>query len=333
LKTHSVIEKVPASGRKDLDFLGQVCCPIKDRVSRAWQEFERRYNAGHETALKGVVPMGGCGVDSYYNISSAETPGEFPGTVTDMGYGEFFTGNFLESPEKLRWFVARPPAKPAHPLFGNLDLRDPKGVFTIFGAMPYVLLVNHRRLKGRSVPRRIADLTREEYAGSLGVGYAPEDISEILLLEIWKEQGEQGIRALARNIGFTGRIAEMAAEATANRDGCCVFCLSWFFAHAVPGRDYLEIIWPEDGALFNPLYAVFKKEETEAQKACGDFLFGPELGGSLAQGWFAHINPDVEYAVPPGAGFRWVGWDYIYEQKITRRVREIEAILYDEMRK
>jgi hypothetical protein len=184
--------------------------------------------------------MGGCGVDIYYNISAVETRGKFPSVVTDMGYGEFFTGDFLENPEKLAWFASRLPAKPAHPLFGNLELRDPKGIFTIFGAMPYILLVNHRRLKGRPVPRRIADLTGAEYEGSLGVGFSPDDISELLLLEIWKEQGEQGIRALARNIGFIGRAPEMAADMTANREGCGVYLISWFFAHAVPKRDYQE---------------------------------------------------------------------------------------------
>jgi hypothetical protein len=304
MKKRTVIETVPDSQREKLDFLGQVYCPIKDRFSRAWREYEDRYNAEHETRLKGVTPMGSCGVDRYYNISAVETREKFPSTVTDMGYGEFFTGNFLENTEKLSWFAAVPPAKPAHPLFRSQELQDPKGIFTIFGAMPYVLMVNRRRLKGRLVPRRISDLTREEYAGSIGTGFAPEDISELLLLEIWKEQGEQGIRALARNIGFTGRAPEMAADMTANRDGCCVFLMSWFFAHAVPKRDYLEILWPDDGALFDPLYAIFKKEENEVRRACADFIFGAELGRVLAEGWFTHINPDVKHPTPKDAGFR-----------------------------
>jgi ABC-type Fe3+ transport system substrate-binding protein len=253
--------------------------------------------------------------------------------VTDTGYGEFFTGNFLETPEKLTWFTPRPLSGPVNPLFKNLELRDPLGVFTIFGTMPHVLLVNHRRLNGRPVPRRIADLTLPEYAGSVGVGYAPDDITELLLMEIMKEQGERGIRALAHSIGFTGRAPEMAADMVANREGCCVFLMSWFFAHAVPKRDFLEIIWPEDGALFDPLYAVFKKEETEAQKACGEFLFGRKLGTIMAGNWFTHVHPDVDHPVPTGAGFRWVGWDYIYEQKITRRVEEIEAVYYDNERR
>jgi hypothetical protein len=318
--------------RENLDFLGQVHCPIKDRYSRLWKEFQDRYNSAHESKLRGVVPMGGCGIDVYYNISSVESREKYPSVVTDSGFGEFLTGDFLDSPEKNAWFSTRPLPEPVTPLFRGLDLRDPRGIFTIYGAMPYVLLVNHRRLKGRPVPRRIADLCAADYEGSVGVGFAPDDITELLLLEIWKEQGERGIRALAHNVDFAGRAPEMAADAVANRDGVCVYLISWFFAHAVPKRDYLEIIWPDDGAIFNPLYALFKNEETERQKACGEFLFGQELGQVMADGWFAHVHPGVRHAAPEGACFRWVGWDYIYEKRITERVGGIEAVYYDERR-
>jgi ABC-type Fe3+ transport system substrate-binding protein len=326
MKKFSIIDKIPDSRRADLDFLGQVHCPLKDRFSRAWEEFQEQYNRTHAVPLRGVSPMGSCGTDIYYNISTVETEAKFPSVVTDSGYEEFFTGNFLESPEKLAWFKACPLPDPVNPLFKNLDLRDPRGIFSIFGAMPYVLLVNHQRLKGRPVPRCIGDLTKADYAGSVGVDFAPDDIIELLLTEIEKEQGEQGIRALAHNIGFAGRAPEMASDAVSNREGCCVYLISWFFVHAVPKRDYLEILWPEDGALFNPLYALFKKGETESRRACREFLFGPELGRTMAEGWFVHIHPDVPHPVPEGAAFRWVGWDYLYEKKITRRVAEIEAV-------
>jgi ABC-type Fe3+ transport system substrate-binding protein len=335
MKQFSAIEKVPRDMRENLDFLGQVHCPIKDRFSRAWQEFEARYNAGHKNQIKGVVPMGGCGVDTFYNISAAGTKDQFPAVVTDTGYAEFFTGDFLTNPEKSVWFGAPAREDPVHPLFRGLSLTDPRGIFHIFGAMPYVLLVNHRRLGGRPVPRRITDLSSGAYEGVVGTGFAPDDISELLLLELWKEQGEEGIRRLARNIGFTGRAPEMAADAVANRDGCCVYFMSWFFAHAVPRRDYLEIIWPDDGAVLNPLYAIFKKSEAgsqmaETQEVCASFLFGRELGQTLSEGWFAHVHPEIRYDLPQDAKFRWVGWDYIMEKPVVQRVRGIEAVFYDE---
>jgi ABC-type Fe3+ transport system substrate-binding protein len=332
MKKFSVIEKIPDSMRDKLDFLGQVHCPIKDRFSKTWEKFEARYNAAHETKIRGAVPMGGCGADIYYNISTVTAREQFPPVVTDTGYQEFFTGNFLSSPEKPGWFGSPGRDDPAHPLFRDISLKDPLGVFHIFGSMPHVILVNHRRLGGRAVPRRVADLTSGEYAGSLGTGFAEDDITELLLLEIWKEQGAAGIRALAGNIGFAGRPQDLASDAVANRDGCCVYFMSWFFAHAVPRRDYLEIIWPEDGAVLNPLYALFRKGETdrenEVREACASFLFGPELGRSLADGWFVHVHPGIHYDLPADAKFRWVGWDYILEKPVVSRVQEIEEVYY-----
>jgi ABC-type Fe3+ transport system substrate-binding protein len=334
MKVFSKIEKVPASMRGTLDFLGQVHCPIKDRFAKAWGNFESRYNTGPAGKIRGLVPMGGCGADVYYNIDAAGPKEKFPLVITDTGYQDFFTGDFLGTPEKIAWFGPSGRDDPVHPLFRNLSLKDPLGIFQVFGTMPHVILVNHRRLRGRPVPRRVADLSAPRYENSLGVGFAEDDISEILLLEIAKEQGEAGVRGLARNIGFTGRPQDLAADAVAERDGCCVYFMSWFFAHAIPRRDYIEIIWPDDGAVFNPLYALFRKPETdrdyEVRDTCASFLFSPELAQSLAGGWFVHVRPEVSYDLPPEAAFRWVGWDYILEKPIVSRIREIEAVYYDE---
>jgi ABC-type Fe3+ transport system substrate-binding protein len=334
MKIFSKIEKVPASMRDTLDFLGQVHCPIKDRFSKSWEGFESRHNSGHATQIHGLVPMGGCGADVYYNIDAAETKEKFPPVMTDTGYHDFFTGDFFSSPEKLAWFGPSGRDDPVHPLFRNLSLKDPRGIFHVFGSMPHVILVNHRRLGGRPIPRRVADLSAPGLEVSLGTGFAEDDVSETLLLELWKEQGEEGIRGLARNIGFTGRPQDLAADAVANRDGCCVYFISWFFAHAIPRREYLEIIWPEDGAVFNPLYALFRKPETDREyavrEACASFLFGFDLARSLADSWFVHVRPGISYGLPSTATFRWVGWDYILEKPVARRIREIEDIYYDE---
>ena len=72
MKTESIIELVPDHMRQELDKLGRVHCPIKDRFSHAWQDFEGRFNRTHDAKVKGIVPMGGCGLDIYYNISTIQ---------------------------------------------------------------------------------------------------------------------------------------------------------------------------------------------------------------------------------------------------------------------
>jgi ABC-type Fe3+ transport system substrate-binding protein len=317
----------PDELREEMDFIGHVYCPFRERFSRAWRKFADAYNAEHSPPVRGVVPLKGGGEAVYNHIHTIRRREKFPAVTTDGGYGDFFEPAFLRDGERLAWFTGREEA-PVCPLFRGLDLRDPLGVFNIYGAMPYVLLVNHRRLDGRPVPRRIDALTDSAYRGRVGSIYAPDDISELLLLEIWKQDGAAGIKALAENIAIAGGARELAASAAGGRDPYCVYVMSWFFARAVPRRDYLEVVWPEDGALLSPLYALLRREPTPAQRACAGFVFGADLGRVMAENGFAHVHVDAPHPLPPDAKFRWVGWDYLREKDIRARVAEIEAVYY-----
>jgi ABC-type Fe3+ transport system substrate-binding protein len=286
----------------------------------------------------------------YFNIVSIKAREKFPAVATASGYLDFFRTGFIENAERgyMRgWFSSLPLPEKPHPLFDGLELRDPKNIFSIYGAMPYVLVVNHRRLNGRKVPRSVADLIAPEFSASVGVPYGDDDISEHLLLPLWKTFGAEGIEALARNVVKTGHAPELIASLIAaegrEAGGACVCLMTWFFANTVPKHGYIEVVWPEDGALFCPLYAVAKADLTETQKAAAAFLFSAELGQSMADGYFAHLNPAVRYSMEgerghesqnlqvralPRPHFQWVGWDYIYEKPLEERVAEIEAVFY-----
>jgi ABC-type Fe3+ transport system substrate-binding protein len=290
--------------------------------------------------IRGVVPSEHRGGEKYFNLTKIKTREKFPAVAAASGYLDFFRTGFIENAESgyMRgWFASLPLPEKTHPLFEGLALRDPKNIFSIYAAMPYLLVVNHRRLNGRAAPRNIADLIAPAFAESVGVPYREDDISEHLLLSIWKTYGAEGIKALARNVVKTGHAHELIADIIAqkaavvpDKDGrACVYLLSWFFANTVPKRDYIEIVWPADGALFCPLYAVAKTDLTTSQQAAAAFLYGAELGQSMADGYFAHSNPDVRYRLPPAAArprFQWVGWDYIYEKPLEERVGEIERV-------
>jgi ABC-type Fe3+ transport system substrate-binding protein len=339
-KPHQIAQD---SERPDLDFLGKIFCPFKESYGNAWRSFADERNASslcEQTANK-AVPDAKLRIavpttmkdDTFNDLTHIKDFSKFPSMVTDSGYDEFFGADFISSAETSGLFSAIPLPDAINPVFAGLALRDPKNIFTIFGAMPYILLVNHKRLRGRAVPRRISDLTKSEYAGSVGSLYGRDDITEHLLLEIWKEQGKEGICALARNIGFGGRAPALSEDALAENSDCCVYLISLNFAHAITKHDFLEIVWPEDGALFCPLYAIAKKENSDLarakQKEIAGFLFGNRLGSILAKDWLSPVNAETDLNLPANARYRWVGWDYIYEMPLSERVRQIEQVFFN----
>jgi len=330
MKKYPQVDPIPDGKREELDFIGHAYCPIKERFKNAYDIFEAKYNSEHETKLRGVIPMGSCGADIYDNLSAVGTESKFPFVLTESGYGEFITDGFLTDERKQSWFSAPALPERINPLFRGLNLADPKGLFTVYGAMPYILLVNRKKLGGRNVPRKIADLASPEYENAVAVGYAPDDITELLLMEIHSELGDSGIRQLARNIALAGNAQQLIQSAISKDDGRSVYLMSRFFANAAPKHGEIELIWPEDGALFCPLYILARKAESPEKNAVLDFLFGKDLGQAMADGWFAHINADVGHNVPEYAKFRWVGWDYIYETDFTKRINGIEKIYYGE---
>ncbi|MDR0525461.1 MAG: ABC transporter substrate-binding protein [Spirochaetaceae bacterium] len=324
-------EIVPPDLRGKLDFLAQVYCPLKKNFAESYKAFEKTYNETQEEKLSGFVPPVSWGKDPFYTIDDVKSPEQYPWAVTDTGYGEFFQGDFLQNPEKQSWFAPAPlPEGPIHPLYEHLSLKDPKGIFGIFGGFPYVFLLNLDQLKGKNPPRSISDLTKSEYEKTIAGGYGEEDISEILLMEIAKEQGERGLRSLAANIGFTGGFQEMRSAAEGNKKNIGIYLMYQAFAEEVEKKDFLEIAWPKD-PLFAPLYGIYKKGPAGEQKrkAIARFLYRPETGGAMAQAGFTHIHAEVQHPIPSWVRYRWVGWDYLYEKPLPVRVQELEKIFYN----
>ncbi|GMO54667.1 MAG: ABC transporter substrate-binding protein [Termitinemataceae bacterium] len=329
MKPHQIVSD---DKRLELDFLGKIYCPFKLSFKRAWDDF-----AASHTDLRIAVPSS-MKDETFNDLSVIKDFRKFPAIVTDSGYDEFFGKKFIADAERHERFSNQPflhHFNKLSPIFKNLNLRDPKNIFTIFAVMPYILVVNHDRLKGRSVPRMISDLSKSEYEKSLGSLYSSNDITEHLLLEIYKEQGEEGIRSLARNIGLGGRAPSLIEDAVSKDGTCCVYVMSLNFAASIPAHESLEIIWPQDGALFCPLYAIAKKEIPDAQRAknkiTSDFLFSSCLAEVLSENNLIPVHSEAQLHLPKNtpddAHFRWVGWDYIYEMPLAKRVQQIEEIL------
>lgn len=331
MKKRPVIEMIPDAMRENLDFLGHIYCPAKELLNTKMTLFMAQYNKTHDKKIKGIVPMGSCGVDIYYNIATIKSIDKYPSIMTDNGYGEFFDDEFLYGFGAEEYFEDIHDYSNVNVTYSGLNLKDPKGIFNIYSVMPYVMLINTNKLGDRPLPESIKDLLNPCYNNSIVTGHEFDNIDELLLLQVYKRFGEDGIRALASNLADFMNNVKMVQTADRSDQSYSIFILPYFFAKAAPKKPYLKIVWPSDGALMCPLYTMTKKNRNKEFDALLDYIYGKEFGQALANNYFPHVNSEVDNKIPGNGLLQWVGWDYLYEMNITKRVRQIEAILYEEL--
>ena len=110
-----------------------------------------------------------------------------------------------------------------------------------------------------------------------------------------------------------------------------IFCLvpyvmPDFFAHKIPKREAVKLIWPQDGALASPVTLLVKAKRAAAVKRITDYLTGEALARVFAGACFPSPHPGVDNPLPAGAGLNWLGWDYIRANDLETINAEIDQV-------
>ncbi len=334
MKKYPEVKLVPDEMREELDFLGHIYCPAKEVFLDNIKKFVESQKEEKVIDIKAVVPMGACGKDEYFNINKIKDIDKFPSIVTGAGFTEYFDEEFIKRFVDTGYFDDLDYIRDLNSTYKDLNLKDPKGVYNIYSAFPYIFLVDKRKLKDKPIPLKWEELLYEKYKNSIAVGHTEEDINEIVLLYIYKNFGQAGIKALARNINMPMGNIEMAKAAGGNQHNeIAIYIMPYFFAMATPKKEYIEIIWPEEGGLLCPLYVMVKKERKSYLNELINYLYSNDLGQELANKYFPHVNKKVNNKIPNDGKLQWLGWDYIHEKNIITRVKEIEEIFFEEWKK
>ena len=334
MKKFPEVKLVPDEMREKLDFLGYIYCPAKEVFSDKIKKFIELKKDEEGKNIKAVVPMGSCGKDEYFNVNKIKDINKFPSVITGAGFAEFFEEEFTQRFVDGGYFEDLGYTKDLNNTYEGLNLTDPKGAYNIYSSFPYVLLVDERKLNNRPIPLSWKEILDKKYEKSIAVGHTEEDINEIVLLYIYKNFGEEGIKALARNINTPMGTIEMAKAAGTNQQSeNAIYIMPYFFAKAAPKKDYLKIIWPKEGGLLCPLYVMVKKDRENKLDEIINYLYSYDLGQELADKYFPHINNNVNNKIPNEGKLQWLGWDFIHEKNLIIRVREIEDIFYKEWKK
>ncbi|MVB10687.1 Bacterial extracellular solute-binding protein [Caprobacter fermentans] len=326
VKTGEACSSVIADSR--LDFIGQVLCPMKANFKQGYDEVAEQYKKETGCAFYSYVPTI-CGSKGDRTEATAGdilkylTIDDLPGMIASFGLGDYFSSQFRERFLKQGYFesIKRNGLSPA---FEEAGIDDPSGEFYIYSGYPAVFLVDRKKLGDLPVPRKWEDLLSPVYRNNITIGGAHGMVSKTLLLYLYKMFGDEGLKMLEPNVRQAMHPSEMAKLAgTSAKAGTAIYVMMLFFGKACGKTDRTELVWPEDGAIFDPAFILVKKGMTEKYQVLIDYITGERYGKISAANSFPVTTPLVKNPLPEGAKLQWLGWDFINSHRMEEVVDHV----------
>jgi ABC-type Fe3+ transport system substrate-binding protein len=314
-----------------VDLLLYAPCPVKLVVKDGIDAIAAAY-AGKGQRLAIHIPMGCTSVDPYDPIYREPDPDRLPGIIASIGFGDFWRREFVTRHVRAGIFSAVP-ASPLSPLHERAGLLDPRGCYTLYGVTPYLFLADARRLGDKPLPRAWEDVLHPRYKGELIMCGDGDDMADAVILNVYKDFGMDGLRALADNCkGFMHSSSMVKSAGSDDAAAGSVYIIPAFFAETVTRPAHLRVVWPRDGAASSPLYFLAKRKEQARLAALASF-FGDGFAAIDSAAWFAPMAAAAASKLPPEASLKWVGWDYIEDNDITERRDTLNILFRDMVRK
>lgn len=213
-----------------------------------------------------------------------------------------------------------------------IDLKDPKGQYTIIGVVPAVFMVNTELLGDRPFPESWADLLKPEFEDTVALPMQDLDLFNAVLLSIYNEYGNDGLRKLGRSLLLSMHPAQMVKSGAKKQQSNApvITVMPYFFTRMTRENSPMRPVWPKDGAIISPIFLITKTASKEKSQPLVDFLFSREMGGILsASGKFPSTHPEVDNGLSPDQTFMWPGWDFINNNDIGQLLKETEAVFFD----
>lgn len=312
---------------------GLLPCPVRLPLLEGFDAFIERYTAETGNAVSYKLEAASVGANWIEkNIQGIENADELPDVFLSAGFETFFDqktiGHFKE-----QGVFTDITSDTVNPDFADIDIKDPKKDYSIIAAVPAVFMVNHDVLDDRPVPRRWSDLLKPEYEQQVALPVGDFDLFNAILLALHKEHGDEGIEKLGRCMLKSMHPSQMVKNAKrVAEEKPIITIMPYFFTKMARMVQSLEIVWPEDGAVVSPIFMLTKKATIDRVKPIAEYLAGKPVGEILSQnGLFPSVHPDVDNLLEGDHPWKWVGWDYIYQNDIGALIKRTTQIFENSM--
>jgi ABC-type Fe3+ transport system substrate-binding protein len=306
-----------------LDVLGRVPVPLRRAFAAGMDSAAELYRDKTGVALKRWLLTGAEWYKPFDGLMRASDASGVPRLLITTLQSDVL------DPKLLTYYRPRAGEHPppmAAAMVRDAGLPDPEGCFRLFGFVPFVWLIDERRLQGRPRPRAWSDLLDPMWQGEIVFGghRSHEDASYseyngFLLDCLHSEFGLAGVRAFAPNVRHLQHNVRTATLSGSNSSRVgTIAILPWMQAELCPRRERIGVVWPEDGALTMPM-AYLSQPGAEARlQPIIDYLTGDALAAVLARNCYPSSGPRCSLApLPTGARLKWPGWDYFRHRDMT----------------
>ena len=209
----------------------------------------------------------------------------------------------------------------------EINLRDPKGDYSMLAVVPAVFLVNKSELNGRKFPKTWEDLLSPEFERSISLPVSDFDLFNAIMLNIYKRFGEDGVRKLGKSLTQNLHPAQMVKSDRMKINKPTVTIMPYFFTKMTKEGGELVAQWPEDGAIISPIFMLTKAEKQDKLRELTDLFASKKVGEILShQGLFPSVHPEIDNRISKEQKYMWLGWDYIYGNDIEALIETCERV-------
>lgn len=209
----------------------------------------------------------------------------------------------------------------------EINLRDPKGDYSMLAVVPAVFLVNQNELNGRKFPKTWEDLLSPEFERSISLPVSDFDLFNAIMLNIYKRFGEEGVRKLGKSLTQNLHPAQMVKSDRMKINKPTVTIMPYFFTKMTKPGGELVPQWPEDGAIISPIFMLTKTDKEKELRDITDLFASEKVGEILShQGLFPSVHPAIDNRIPKEQKYMWLGWDYIYGNDIEALIETCERV-------
>jgi len=312
---------------------GLLPCPVRLPLLEGFDAFIEKFSAatGHSVSYKlEAASVGANWIEE--NIQGIENADELPDVFLSAGFETFFDQKTIGRFKNQGVFTDITAAE-VNPDFAGINIKDPKNDYSIIAAVPAVFMVNHDVLGELPIPRCWSDLLKPEYEQKVALPVGDFDLFNAILLALYKEHGDEGIKKLGRCMLKSMHPSQMVKNAQrVAEEKPLVTIMPYFFTKMARMVQSLEIIWPEDGAVVSPIFMLSKRESLDKVRPIAEYLCSKPVGEILAQkGLFPSLHPEVDNQLQGDHPWKWIGWDYIYENDIGALIKHTTQIFEDSM--